>query len=102
MLDDPQHSGKLMVLLAILAKCNELDEKVVVFSDCLSSFYMIEHFLSIITQLNEDGKSDPRFNGLTGTWIFDEDYFRMDGDTDVQERKRNMDAFNNKTNKRAR
>lgn len=100
--DDPRYSGKLMLLFSILSKCYESGEKVVVFSDCLSSFNAIEYFLSVITKNQEENKIDPRFNGLTGSWKLGTDYFLMDGSINVEQRKMNVETFNDMNNTRAR
>lgn len=71
---DPRYSGKLMLLFSILFKCYKTGEKVVVFSDCLSSFYAIEYFLSIVNKNEEENKIDLNFNGLTGLWKLGTDY----------------------------
>lgn len=72
-------SGKMSILASILAECEARDEKLLVFSGCLSTLNVIEHFLA---------KSDQ----FTGTWIRNVDYLRLDGTQNVEKRKANRRA----------
>lgn len=45
---------------------------------------------------------DPMFNGLTGSWQLGTDYFLMDGSINVEQRKMDVETFNDMNNTRAR
>ena len=82
---DIEISGKFLLLHAILEKCTEIGDKVIVFSRSIYTLNHIEAFLHSIHQ-----------------WTRDKDYFRMDGQTDVTSRKRYAKWFNDLSNTRAR
>lgn len=93
--EQQEHSKKLLLLFSILKKCQEKEEKLVVFAEYLSTLDVIEHFLS---KMNNDSNKGE----IVLSWIRGLDYFRMDGSTDVFTRKINCDEFNNTHKKRAR
>lgn len=80
--------SKLVLLLEILADSAALDEKVLVFSHSLVSLDVIEKALG-----------GGEIGGNKVDWCRGCDYFRMDGSTSVQMRKRWSDIFNDEENK---
>ena len=80
-------SGKLVLLLEILANADVVGDKVLVFSQSLISLDVIE---SALGGGNIDGNEID--------WCHGVDYFRMDGSTPVHRRKRWADIFNDPEN----
>lgn len=90
--DNIEMSNKMLVLMTILAECDARNEKLIVFSGCLSTLNVIEHFL---------GKSASS-GACKGTWIRDVDYARLDGSQSADKRKRDVSRFNKETNTQLR
>lgn len=88
-MDEHQHqldlSGKLLFLFELLKQTEQLNEKVLVFSQSLLTLDLIEVFLS-----------EPQF----GDWEPGVDYYRLDGSTSASARSANMSEFNNCGNDR--
>ncbi|XP_029376110.1 transcriptional regulator ATRX-like [Echeneis naucrates] len=91
-----QHSGKMVLLFEILRMAEELDDKVLVFSQSLISLNLIESFLHASHQAREPSALKE------GSWIKNIDYFRLDGSTSAPNRKKWADQFNNSSNARGR
>lgn len=118
-----EHSGKISLLFEILRMAEELGDKVLVFSQSLISLDLIEDFLEMasmdkIEEGKEDGKEDgkegaeeekeeaaqPRpviYKG-EGKWFRNIDYYRLDGSTTAQTRKKWAEEFNDIANPRGR
>ncbi|XP_072127003.1 transcriptional regulator ATRX isoform X2 [Mobula birostris] len=94
------HSGKMAILFEILYMSEAIGEKVLVFSQSLISLDLIEDFLEIANREKTDGKSDI-YKG-DGKWYRNIDYYRMDGSTSAQTRKKWAEEFNDETNVRGR
>lgn len=75
----------MILFFSILTKCEERGEKLLVFSEYLSTFDAIEYYLSKIK-----------------SWVLGKDYFRLDGQTDEKTRKDNCKEFNDEYSKQAR
>ena len=86
---DMELSGKLVLLLEILADAEVVGDKVLVFSQSLVSLDLIEKCIG--------GGS---IGGNCENWLHGVDYFRMDGSTPVQKRKRWAETFNDPDNTR--
>ncbi|CAF1297698.1 unnamed protein product [Adineta steineri] len=121
---DLELSGKFLILKFILDKCFEIGDKVLLFSRSLYTLNYIEKFLKHLQienekeyqkqcesrrQLRELLSTNETNDNVTNAhipepieWIRDQDYFRMDGQTDVTVRKRYAKSFNNLSNSRAR
>ncbi|XP_068456969.1 transcriptional regulator ATRX-like [Clinocottus analis] len=91
-----EHSGKMVLLFEILGMAEEVDDKVLVFSQSLISLNLIEDFL----KASHDAR-DPLYS-KAGSWIKDVDYYRLDGSTTPMLRKKWADQFNNVSNVRGR
>lgn len=87
---DINMSGKLVVLEHILRLCAQSGDKLLLFSQSLFSLDLVEIFLE---HLSKDKKQ---------RWKKDEDYYRLDGQTDVVKRQQDVDKFNDERNKRSR
>jgi len=83
--------GKLVMLLEILANAEAVGDKILVFSQSLTTLDLIERALTSGT-----------FEGDKLCWIHGVDYFRMDGSTSVKTRKRWSDIFNDPDNEKCR
>ena len=80
--------SKIVLLLEILADAAALEEKVLVFSHSLISLDVIEMALG-----------GGEIGGNSEDWCRGCDYFRMDGSTSAQMRKRWADIFNDEENR---
>jgi len=78
---------KMVLLMDILKESYLIGDKVLVFSQSLLSLDLIEKFLSIAS-----------YDDTYGTWNHGKDYFRMDGSTGPDVRKKWCSYFNNKKN----
>lgn len=101
-LDNINHSGKLLLLMAILDKCEAIGDKLLVFSQSLYSLDVIEHFLNLIDNSTQENKADDKLAKHMGSWSPGVDYFRLDGSTSIQNRDQMCKLFNDKSNTRAR
>ena len=80
-------SGKLVLLLEILANAEIVGDKVLVFSQSLSSLDLIERALG-----------GGRIGGNEMSWCKGVDYFRIDGSTAAKTRQRYAEIFNDISN----
>ncbi|CAB1316279.1 unnamed protein product [Coregonus sp. 'balchen'] len=94
------HSGKMVLLFEILGMAEELDDKLLVFSQSLISLDMIEDFLDLANKAKNNGQSS-LYKG-DGSWIRNTDYYRIDGSTSATSRKKWAEEFNDATNERGR
>lgn len=101
-LDNLEHSGKLMLLFSILAECEAIGDKLLVFSQSLFSLDVIEHFLGMIDENTRNPNPDAELAGLTGNWTPGLDYFRLDGSTNIENRNNACNNFNRESNTKAR
>nr|XP_034969450.1 transcriptional regulator ATRX isoform X7 [Zootoca vivipara] len=95
-----EHSGKMMLLFEILRMAEELGDKVLVFSQSLISLDLIEDFLELASRDKEEDK--PIIYKGEGKWFRNIDYYRLDGSTTAQSRKKWAEEFNDVTNVRGR
>lgn len=98
--DKLEMSGKILIFFSILAECEVRGEKLLVFSGCLSTLNVIELFLKTITEKMRS--LNPPSSELKGIWARDVDYFRLDGTSNAEKRRRDITAFNQKSNIQAR
>ena len=88
-----EHGGKIVALLQILAHCDKIGDKVVVFSNAISTLDFIEECLQ-----------SPTWNGFTPQlpdgeykvrgWTRDCEYSRIDGGVDATQRGQLISSFN--------
>uniref|UniRef100_A0A3Q3J419 DNA helicase n=1 Tax=Monopterus albus TaxID=43700 RepID=A0A3Q3J419_MONAL len=95
-----EHSGKMVLLFEILRMAEEVDEKVLVFSQSLISLDLIEDFLELACRANDEDKISP-YKG-EGKWYRNVDYYRLDGSTNATTRKKWAEDFNDTSNTRGR
>uniref|UniRef100_A0A8C4U1P7 DNA helicase n=1 Tax=Falco tinnunculus TaxID=100819 RepID=A0A8C4U1P7_FALTI len=96
-----EHSGKMVLLFEILRMAEELGDKVLVFSQSLISLDLIEDFLELANREKTDKEKPPIYKG-EGKWFRNIDYYRLDGSTTAQSRKKWAEEFNDETNVRGR
>ncbi|XP_059486869.1 transcriptional regulator ATRX homolog isoform X2 [Neocloeon triangulifer] len=88
-------SGSKMVLLfSILKECQEIGDKLLVFSQSLYALELIEFFLKKLSNATDEEREE-YFCGLTGRWNSGLDYFRIDGKTSIDNRGIMIKRFNN-------
>ncbi|XP_062856442.1 transcriptional regulator ATRX [Trichomycterus rosablanca] len=95
-----EHSSKIGLLFEILRMAEDVDDKVLVFSQSLISLDLIEDFLELAGRAKEEGKESP-YKG-EGKWFRNIDYYRLDGSTNALMRKKWAEEFNDMTNIRGR
>lgn len=100
-LDNIQNSGKLSLLFHLLKECEEIGDKILIFSQSLYTLNCIEYFLEKIDEATNNGETE-KFGGYSGTWHIGLDYFRLDGSSSCDNRALWCDMFNNTDNPRAR
>jgi len=87
---DLTFSGKLVIFEQILRLCQEKRDKLIVFSQSLMSLDLIEKFLNHFATTSKQN------------WKKDVDYFRIDGQIDINKRKKSINMFNDLKNSRSR
>ncbi|XP_033829398.1 transcriptional regulator ATRX isoform X2 [Periophthalmus magnuspinnatus] len=97
-----EHSGKMVLLFEILRMAEELDEKVLVFSQSLISLDLIEDFLKLACSDGDDDDEKPSPYKGEGKWYRNIDYYRLDGSTNATTRKKWAEEFNDTSNTRGR
>ncbi|XP_038603795.1 transcriptional regulator ATRX isoform X2 [Tachyglossus aculeatus] len=97
-----EHSGKMVLLFEILRMAEELGDKVLVFSQSLISLDLIEDFLELASREKSDDTNKPLIYKGEGKWFRNIDYYRLDGSTTAQSRKKWAEEFNDETNVRGR
>ncbi len=85
--DNVELSGKLVLLMEVLANAEVVGDKVLVFSQSLVSLDLIEKVLG-----------GGRIGGNDVNWFKGVDYFRLDGSTPAKTRQRYSDIFNDPNN----
>uniref|UniRef100_A0A8C0VBE2 Transcriptional regulator ATRX n=1 Tax=Cyanistes caeruleus TaxID=156563 RepID=A0A8C0VBE2_CYACU len=96
-----EHSGKMVLLFEILRMAEELGDKVLVFSQSLISLDLIEDFLELANREKSEREKPSIYKG-EGKWFRNIDYYRLDGSTTAQSRKKWAEEFNDETNVRGR
>lgn len=84
--NDVTLSSKMVVLFSILKESVAIGDKMLVFSQSLYTLDVIEHFLA----------SSP------SVWEKTTDFFRIDGQTSVEDRQSYCNSFNRAENSRAK
>ena len=98
-----ENGGKIVLLLQIIAHCDLIGDKVVVFSQCLNTLTFIEG----IIQCDDWGGFKPHLpNNICqqklGGWKRNHDYVRIDGSVDAKERGDLISSFNSNDNQHTR
>jgi transcriptional regulator ATRX len=96
-------SNKTIVIFEILKRCEELGEKVLIFTAFVAVLDVIELFMKAIN--DQDSNPLARFYGydrFKTTWKEGSDYFRLDGSTPRLLRHKMIQEFNKPNNPRLR
>lgn len=101
-LDNIANSTKILMLFEILKECEQIGDKVLVFSQSLYALNVIEYFLEKVDEATQNDEADEKTCGYSGNWSPGLDYFRLDGSTNCSLRSEYCDSFNNERNSRAR
>lgn len=112
-LDVLTHSGKLMLLFSLLDECEQIGDKLLVFSQSLYSLDVIEHFLAKVDEHTQQTRKDnddgdehneqaKKLGNYSGSWSLGLDYYRLDGSTSIEHRNLACQAFNRESNSRGR
>lgn len=100
-LDNVNLGSKVFLLFQILKECEDIGDKVLVFSQSLYTLNCIEYFLARIDEATQKGEND-KVGGHSGSWSLGLDYFRLDGSSSCDNRANWCDEFNDPNNIRAR
>lgn len=101
-LDNIEHSHKLKLLFKIIAECEEVGDKLLVFSQSLYSLDVIEHFLTLVDENTQDPSEEAKLCDFKGCWARGVDYYRLDGSIPVEQRESSCKQFNSERNTRAK
>ncbi|XP_065355024.1 transcriptional regulator ATRX homolog [Calliphora vicina] len=101
-LNNVNHSPKLVMLMRLLEQCEQIGDKLLVFSQSLQSLDTIEHFLSLVDSKTRGYEYEGDVGDFSGFWNNGTDYFRLDGSCSVEQRESMCKRFNDSTNLRAR
>ncbi|XP_038069780.1 helicase ARIP4-like [Patiria miniata] len=89
------NGGKMMLLFEILEASIKVGDRLLVFSQSLSTLSLIEKFLAERTMPEPpDPPSD-----FDGKWVRNKTYFRLDGSTPASDREKMINQFNHENNK---
>lgn len=95
--DNPQsvmHAGKVYLLLQILAHSRSINEKVVVFSQCLRTLDFLEQVLGWDDWGEHvHNKGNLKCRGSLGRWKRNVDYLRIDGAVNAADRGDLIELF---------
>ncbi|ONI05013.1 hypothetical protein PRUPE_6G351600 [Prunus persica] len=86
------YSGKMVLLLDVLAMCSDVGDKALVFSQSIPTLDLIELYLSRL----------PRHGKKWKFWKKGKDWYRLDGRTESSERQKLVERFNDPLNKRVK
>ncbi|XP_072754858.1 uncharacterized protein [Anoplolepis gracilipes] len=100
--EDMRVSAKLLLFFGILKECEQIGDKVLLFSQSLYSLTLIEEFLRKIDDETQNDASLDTLDKHTGSWSLGLDYFRLDGQTSAENRNMWCKIFNRPSNTRAR
>uniref|UniRef100_A0A8D9AVG2 Transcriptional regulator ATRX homolog n=1 Tax=Cacopsylla melanoneura TaxID=428564 RepID=A0A8D9AVG2_9HEMI len=96
------NSNKLLAFMFVLKQCEEIGDKLLVFSQSLETLSLLEYFLNKIDECSQDGTLDPNLSQFQASWTLGLDYFRLDGSSSSEDRAYWVKSFNNPSNLRAR
>ncbi|XP_066553802.1 helicase ARIP4 isoform X2 [Amia ocellicauda] len=85
-----ENSAKMVLLFHLIDASVKKGDKILVFSQSLSTLSVIEEFLA--------KRPMPVPEGQGGTWVRNVNYYRLDGSTSASERERLINQFNNPNN----
>ncbi|CAK8689451.1 unnamed protein product [Clavelina lepadiformis] len=86
-------SGKMVILMQLVHSAVAVDDRILVFSQSLSTLSLIEEFLAQMFVPRTSDEEQPR------KWAKNESYFRLDGNTHTADREKMINQFNSPQNK---
>uniref|UniRef100_A0A674MBX3 RAD54 like 2 n=1 Tax=Takifugu rubripes TaxID=31033 RepID=A0A674MBX3_TAKRU len=92
-----ENSAKMVLLFHLIEESVKKRDKLLVFSQSLSTLTVIEDFLSKRPMPSGIASSEPR----SQNWVRNLNYYRLDGSTSASERERLINQFNDPENKAA-
>lgn len=100
-------SNKLILLFEILRMCEQLGEKVLIFSAFVAVLNVVEDFMKKINNQDTSLEAHQRaekygYSDFRASWQEGLDYFRLDGSTKQDARHQMIQKFNDRDNKRMR
>ncbi|XP_045078927.1 helicase ARIP4-like isoform X1 [Coregonus clupeaformis] len=91
-----ENSAKMLLLFHLIDESVIRGDKILVFSQSLSTLTVIEDFLT--RRLMPAGHVSPDNHGQNQTWVRNINYYRLDGSTSASERERLINQFNDPEN----
>ncbi|XP_054243250.1 helicase ARIP4 [Indicator indicator] len=88
-----ENSPKMVLLFHLIEESVKLGDKILVFSQSLSTLSVIEEFLA-----ERPMPSPPCSDGGGHNWVRNINYYRLDGSTSASERERLINQFNDPSN----
>ncbi|XP_053809634.1 helicase ARIP4 isoform X3 [Vidua chalybeata] len=88
-----ENSPKMVLLFHLIEESVKLGDKILVFSQSLSTLSVIEEFLA-----KRPMPSPPGSDGGVNNWVRNINYYRLDGSTSASERERLINQFNDPSN----
>uniref|UniRef100_A0A8C9L1R9 RAD54 like 2 n=1 Tax=Pavo cristatus TaxID=9049 RepID=A0A8C9L1R9_PAVCR len=88
-----ENSPKMVLLFHLVEESVKLGDKILVFSQSLSTLSVIEEFLA-----KRPMPSPPGSDGGVHSWVRNISYYRLDGSTSASERERLINQFNDPSN----
>ncbi|KAM6060646.1 helicase ARIP4 isoform 3-T4 [Theristicus caerulescens] len=88
-----ENSPKMVLLFHLIEESVKLGDKILVFSQSLSTLSVIEEFLA-----KRPMPSPPGSDGGVHNWVRNINYYRLDGSTSASERERLINQFNDPGN----
>uniref|UniRef100_A0A669QL69 RAD54 like 2 n=1 Tax=Phasianus colchicus TaxID=9054 RepID=A0A669QL69_PHACC len=88
-----ENSPKMVLLFHLVEESVKLGDKILVFSQSLSTLSVIEEFLA-----KRPMPSPPGSDGGVHNWVRNISYYRLDGSTSASERERLINQFNDPSN----
>uniref|UniRef100_H3B8E5 RAD54 like 2 n=1 Tax=Latimeria chalumnae TaxID=7897 RepID=H3B8E5_LATCH len=89
-----ENSAKIVLLFHLIEESVKIGDKILVFSQSLSTLSVIEEFLAKRTMPRPPGVEEQK--GVS--WIRNLNYYRLDGSTSTSERERLINQFNDPSN----
>ncbi|KAM6976876.1 helicase ARIP4-like [Aplochiton taeniatus] len=92
-----ENSAKMVLLFHLIEECVKTGDKILVFSQSLSTLTVIEEFLAK-RPVPACPNSSSSQQGHNQNWVRNHNYYRLDGSTSASERERLINQFNDPCN----